>query len=70
MPHRKAEKIDALQRILTCFHQDTKEFDVIQFREILADLQLNHKKVFAGFFSTRTRNIIEGLEHLCHESIV
>lgn len=68
--HRKAEKIEALQKIMICFDQNEEEFDIAQFRTILADLRLNHKEVFAGFFFNRTRKIIEGLEQLCHDSIV
>lgn len=67
---RKAAKIDALQKILSCFNEDAQSFDINQFRAVLADSTFNRKKVFSGVFSKRTATLINHLEQLSHDAVV
>ncbi|CEG56091.1 glycosyltransferase family 88 protein [Legionella fallonii] len=65
---RKREKIKALQAVLTCYNGDS--FDTNKFREVLNDIQPNIDMVYAGWFSHKTQDLIEGLKALSHQSIV
>jgi glucosyltransferase Lgt1/2/3 len=64
----RSAKIEALQRVLTCFDSDT--FDVVKFRSILNNLESRKRVVFYGFFSSRTQKLVEDLEELCHSSVI
>ena len=67
---RRDEKIKALEKVLSCISQDQQSFDVAKLKNVLADDSLNWKEVFAGFFSKRTKNIIEELSLLCNNAVV
>ena len=55
---------------MDCYKQHGQSFDITQFKQVLEKIQLNKKEVFAGLFSSRTKNLVEGLEKLCTEAIV
>jgi glucosyltransferase Lgt1/2/3 len=67
---RRDAKIEALQAILRCFHSESKTFDVAGLKDILSNNSFNWKQVFAGFFSRRTKNIIDELSLLCHNAVL
>lgn len=65
---RKSEKIKALKAVLTCFKDDM--FDTTEFKNVLNDIEAKRDIVYAGWFSHRTQDLIEGLQELSHQSIV
>jgi glucosyltransferase Lgt1/2/3 len=67
---RRTAKINALEKILKCFDDDNKTFNINALKSTMADLQPEIDKIYAGFFTHRTRDLIEGLKHLCHEAVV
>ncbi len=65
----KAKKIAALSKVLSCF-KPNGEFDIAEFKIVLADIQKDKKEVFSGIFYSRTKNLVESLNSLCHKAVV
>lgn len=65
---RRDSKITALKGVLACFDEQHHTFDVARFN--LLSETLNRLKVFAGFFTRKTEQLIQNLEQLCHEAVV
>jgi glucosyltransferase Lgt1/2/3 len=67
---RREEKIKVLERLSRCFNMEKQSLDVAAVKKIFANTSLNWDQIFAGFFSTRTKNIIDELKKLCYEGTV
>ncbi|WP_165474994.1 glycosyltransferase family 88 protein [Legionella yabuuchiae] len=63
-------KLEALQKLLKCFHDDTHEFSIDEYRTLLVSIHEKRKDVFAGVFFSRTQDIVEKLEKACTEALV
>jgi glucosyltransferase Lgt1/2/3 len=67
---RRQAKIDALNKVLGCFDNDAGTLDIRKFKNALEDIKPNEKVIFAGYFSSNTKQLIKGLEKLCREAVV
>ena len=64
----RQEKLAALRATQACFHDDTHEFSIDEFRIMLLSIKLKKKDVFAGLFIGNTQTIIEKLEKMSNQA--
>ncbi|WP_367608133.1 glycosyltransferase family 88 protein [Legionella sp. W05-934-2] len=68
---RRQAKLSALRSVLSCFDEQSGKFDITALKEVMKnDVLPKQSLVYAGFFSHKTRDLIEGLSQVCHEAVV
>lgn len=66
----RVRKIEALRQIAQCFNEENNTLDSVRLKAILRDNSLNWKSVFSGFFSHRTKDLVNDLRQLCQDCIL
>lgn len=61
-------KLEALRQTLNCFHEETCEFDIDQFRSVLSSIHSNKRDVYAGLFVSNTQTIMDRLEKMSNQA--
>lgn len=68
---KRKDKLNALKNILACFKENPEfEFDIVEFRQVLKGVSIRKETVYAGWFGSQTKSLIEKLEHTCQEAVI
>ncbi len=66
----KAKKITALMDVLDCFNHKNNDFDIHKFKVALAKIEKNKKYIFSGLFLSHSKQLIQDLDKICHQSVI